>query len=154
MENEDVGKLRAVYSEMTDGELLALAVNTSSLTETARYVLADELRRRGLEKTEVGESRQPEGRHERDLWVALKRGKRSLIWNPIFALAILYLGWRYVLPQFSIIPADKAGLIASGLLVSYLVAYYIISSVMIGRIERRRKKARRERAEQSRAQHT
>jgi hypothetical protein len=71
--------LSASYSALTEGELLALATEQGSLTETAKKALAAELRRRGLDETDIaafqrdaerGQSRR--ARWHRKQWMHLR----------------------------------------------------------------------------------
>jgi hypothetical protein len=57
---EEWQRLTAVYAEMWDEELLNLAAAPEDLTETARQVLRDEVRKRGLRDPRAARE-QPEG---------------------------------------------------------------------------------------------
>ena len=57
MTEPTVDQLRKSYFEMPDGELLSVAADPDSLTEVARSLLNDELRRRGLDSAQIDEDR-------------------------------------------------------------------------------------------------
>jgi hypothetical protein len=156
MENEDAGKLRLVYSEMTDGELLSLAVDTSPLTEAARYVLADELRRRGLGENaavqfrqEQGRTRSREARRKRLAWLRVQQYIVKLVLSPILFVALVYWGLGWILRHVFGLSRTQATPYAAFVALAIVPITGFVAIWVILRNERRRKKAHRERAEQS-----
>lgn len=65
---EQVQRLEGLYRAMGDDELVELAARPEDLTATASEVLADEMRRRGMEAAEITEA---EGREDSDETVGL-----------------------------------------------------------------------------------
>jgi hypothetical protein len=160
MENEDAGRLRAVYSDMTDGKLLALAVDTSSLTETARYALADELRRRNLGQDAVAQYhheaerlRAREGRQQRVRRLRRTRFWRKLImWSPLVIPFVLVKGAIEVSRRFLGLSTRETIRLISPYFAVMMVVSLVAAWILVIRMlknDYKRKRARREHAEQS-----
>jgi len=102
-DRDKLQELRANYEQMSEGELLSLALERDLLTDVARSILNEELARRGLGENEVESWEHPPApprrtrrksywERNRNRWRAqIKRSYNRLPFSPFWLVSVLYL---------------------------------------------------------------
>jgi len=141
MEGEKLEQLRETYRNLLDGELLSLAADAKSLTDVARFVLQEEIARRGLNERDLAKLSTHASEEYSEVPRQRNRSKLLFIFKNSGSVFIFILyGLNYAWTRFHHYPKRWMATASWFLILLCMVISAIFELRRIKKKERRRKR--------------